>query len=92
MAEKTIDLTPKVEKITDDQLKNLQNLINEVNNVQLSIGQLETQKAKLLGGVSQLEGKLKEMQDELEKEYGKVTVNIQDGSIKPIEDEADKKD
>jgi hypothetical protein len=92
MAEKTIDLAPKVEKITDDQLKNLQNLINEVNNVQLSIGQLEVQKAKLLGGVSQLEGKLKEMQDELEKEYGKVTVNIQDGSIKPIEDEADKKD
>ena len=92
MAEKTIDLTPKVEKITEDQLKNLQNLINEINKVQLSIGQLEVQKAKLLGGVNQLEGKLKEMQDELEKEYGKVTVNIQDGSIKPIEDEADKKD
>ena len=92
MAEKTIDLTPKVEKITEDQLKNLQNLINEINKVQLSIGQLEVQKAKLLGGVNQLEDKLKEMQDELEKEYGKVTVNIQDGSIKPIEDEADKKD
>ena len=92
MAEKTIDLTPKVEQITEDQLKNLQNLINEINKIQLSIGQLEVQKAKLLGGVDQLEGKLKEMQDELEKEYGKVTVNIQDGSIKPIEDEADKKD
>tara|TARA_R110001592_G_scaffold118457_1_gene320889 strand:+ start:764 stop:1042 length:279 start_codon:yes stop_codon:yes gene_type:complete len=92
MAEKTIDLTPKVEQITEDQLKNLQNLINEINKIQLSIGQLEVQKAKLLGGVNQLEGKLKEMQDELEKEYGKVTVNIQDGSIKPIEDEADKKD
>jgi len=91
MAEKTIDLTPKVEQITEDQLKNLQNLINEINKIQLSIGQLEVQKAKLLGGVNQLEGKLKEMQDELEKEYGKVTVNIQDGSIKPIEDEADKK-
>ena len=92
MAEKTIDLTPKVEQITEDQLKNLQNLINEINKIQLSIGQLEVQKAKLLGGINQLEGKLKEMQDELEKEYGKVTVNIQDGSIKPIEDEADKKD
>ena len=92
MAEKTIDLTPKVEQITEDQLKNLQNLINEINKIQLSIGQLEVQKAKLLSGVNQLEGKLKEMQDELEKEYGKVTVNIQDGSIKPIEDEADKKD
>jgi hypothetical protein len=92
MAEKTIDLTPKVEQITEDQLKNLQSLINEINKIQLSIGQLEVQKAKLLGGINQLEDKLKEMQDELEKEYGKVTVNIQDGSIKPIEDEADKKD
>tara|TARA_R110001599_G_scaffold290623_1_gene493595 strand:- start:235 stop:519 length:285 start_codon:yes stop_codon:yes gene_type:complete len=90
--EEVIDLAPTVEKITDEQLKDLQGLIGQINNAQLSIGQLETQKAGVLQGVGELQGKLKSMQDELEKEYGKVSVNIQDGTFKAIEDEADKED
>jgi hypothetical protein len=36
---------------------------------------------------------LKNLQDELEKEHGKVNINITDGTITPIEDvEADTKD
>ena len=90
--EEVIDLAPTVEKITDEQLKDLQGLIGQINNAQLSIGQLETQKAGVLQGVGELQGKLKSMQDELEKEYGKVSVNIQDGTFMAIEDEADKED
>jgi hypothetical protein len=93
MAEKTIDLTPKPDKITDEQLQNLQSLLNEINKNQLSIGQLETQKAGIIEGVSQLQLKLREIQASLEEEYGKVSVNIQDGSISELpQDEADKKD
>ena len=90
--EEVIDLAPTVEKITDEQLKDLQGLIGQINNAQLSIGQLETQKAGVLQGIGELQGKLKLMQDSLEEEYGKVSVNIQDGTFKAIEDEADKKD
>jgi len=90
--EEVIDLAPSVDKITDEQLKELQGLVGQINNIQLSIGQLETQKAGMLQGVGELQLKLKDTQASLEKEYGKVSVNIQDGSIKPIEDEADKKD
>jgi hypothetical protein len=90
--EEVIDLAPAVDKITDEQLKELQGLVGQINNIQLSIGQLETQKAGMLQGVGELQLKLKDTQASLEKEYGKVSVNIQDGSIKPIEDEADKKD
>jgi hypothetical protein len=93
MAEKTIDLTPKADKITDEQLKELQSLVNEINKSQLSIGQLETQKSIMLEGVSQLQSKLRGMQSSLEEEYGQVSVNIQDGSISELpQDEADKKD
>lgn len=93
MAEKTIDLTPKADKITDEQLQDLQSLLNEINKNQLSIGQLETQKAGILEGVGQLQLKLREIQASLEEEYGKVSVNIQDGSISELpQDEADKKD
>jgi hypothetical protein len=93
MAEKTIDLTPKADKITDEQLQELQSLLNEINKNQLSIGQLETQKANIIEGVGQLQLKLREIQASLEEEYGKVSVNIQDGSISELpQDEADKKD
>ena len=93
MAEKTIDLTPKPDKITDEQLQNLQSLLNEINKNQLSIGQLETQKAGIIEGVGQLQLKLREIQASLEEEYGKVSVNFQDGSISELpQDEADKKD
>lgn len=87
MAKKTNDL-----KITDEQLKSLQELVNQINQAQLSVGQLETQKAGMMAAIGDLQMKLKAMQDDLEKEYGAVTVNIQDGSIKELEDESDKKD
>ena len=90
--EEVIDLAPEMDKITDEQLKDLQGIIGQINNVQLSVGQLETQKAGMMQGIGELQEKLKSMQDALEKEYGKVTVNIQDGTIKEIEDESDKKD
>jgi hypothetical protein len=93
MSEKTIDLSPKADKITDEQLQELQSLLNEINKNQLSIGQLETQKAGIIEGVGQLQLKLREIQASLEEEYGKVSVNIQDGSISELpQDEADKKD
>jgi hypothetical protein len=93
MAEKTIDLTPKADKITDEQLQELQSLLNEINKNQLSIGQLETQKAGIIEGVGQLQLKLRKIQSSLEEEYGQVSINIQDGSISELpQDEADKKD
>jgi hypothetical protein len=93
MAEKTIDLTPKPDKITEEQLQGLQSLLNEINKNQLSIGQLETQKAGIIEGIGQLQVKLREIQNSLEEEYGQVSINIQDGSISELpQDEADKKD
>ena len=93
MVEKTIDLTPKADKITDEQLQELQSLLNEINKNQLSIGQLETQKAGIIEGIGQLQVKLREIKASLEEEYGQVSINIQDGSISELpQDEADKKD
>tara|TARA_B110000459_G_scaffold9935_1_gene10138 strand:- start:4594 stop:4875 length:282 start_codon:yes stop_codon:yes gene_type:complete len=90
--EKLVDLAPKAEKITEEQLKELQGLIGQINQAQMNVGQLETQKAGVMAGIGDLQMKLKSMQDSLEEEYGKVTVNIQDGSIKELEDAPDTKD
>ncbi len=91
--EKLVDLAPKLDKISDEQLKSLQGLVGQINNSQLNIGQLETQKAVMLQGVAELQVKLKDMQGSLEEEYGQVSVNIQDGSISELpQDETNKKD
>lgn len=79
------------EKITEEQLKSIQDLVGQINNGQLQIGQLETQKHALLHQIAEVQKILKDNQDELEKEYGKVNVNIQDGTITPIEEEGDVK-
>ena len=75
------------DKITEEQLKSIQDLVGQINNGQLQIGQLETQKHALLHQIAEVQKMLKDNQDELEKEYGKVNVNIQDGTITPIEEE-----
>jgi hypothetical protein len=89
MAKKTEDL-----KITDEQLKGLQGLVAQINNAQLSVGQLETQKTGMMTAIGELQMKLKTVQASLEEEYGQVSVNIQDGTITeiPTQDESDTKD
>jgi len=41
----------------------------------------------LLHQIAEVQKGLKDMQDKLEEEYGKVNVNITDGTIAPIEEE-----
>jgi len=83
----------KPEKISEEQLKKVQDVINNINKAQLDVGILETKKHNLLHHVSILQEQIGEMQVEFEKEYGTSDVNIQDGSINyPENGETDKKD
>ena len=77
-------------KITDEQLKQLQEQVNTINQNQLQIGNLETQKHTLIHNGVELQNQLREIQDELEKEYGKVTVNISTGEYEDIKEEESK--
>ena len=92
--EKVVDLKPKAEKITDEQLKKVQDTVNNMNRSQLEIGSMELRKHDLLHGIAGLRDELTVLQKEFEKEYGTFDVNIQDGTINyPKENgEADKKD
>ena len=74
-------------KITEFQLKELQEIVNRINNAQLNLGQSESQKYALLQGIQGLQKQLLEKQKSLQEEYGDVNINIQDGSITPREDE-----
>ena len=74
-------MSEEVKKITDKELEEIQGFVNQINRGQLSIGQLETQKHALLHQMAEVQGSLKECQNKLEKEYGKVNVNITDLSL-----------
>jgi len=83
--EKVVDLKPT--SITEDQLKGIQNLVAPINQAQMELGRIETRKHSVLHEVSELQKLLGEKQAELEKEYGKVNINIQDGAIEYLDDE-----
>ena len=52
----------KPEKITDEQLKEVQTVINNINRAQLEIGTMETKKHNLLHHISVSQEKLGELQ------------------------------
>ena len=83
--EKVVDLKP--EKINDEQLKKVQDLINAINRGQLELGTIETRKHMMLHQISGIQEQLSGMQKEFEDQYGTFDINIQDGTINYKEDE-----
>ena len=79
--QKVVDLKPKAEKITDEQLKKVQTIIDNINRLQLQIGIAETRKHNLLHNIAGVQDELTLMQAEFEKEYGTWDIIIQDGVI-----------
>mgnify|MGYP000117634761 FL=1 len=86
-----VDLKPKNDKLTEKELKSIQDIVRLINNCQMQIGGLETQKFDAISKLKRFQSELNKVQLELEDKYGKVSVNVQDGSIKPEQDEIDKK-
>jgi len=83
----------EVLKVTEDELKSLQEIVGSMNGATTRVGQIENQKHMVLHDLSLMRTDLMKLQSELEATYGKVDVNIQDGTINVREDvEADTKD
>jgi len=75
-------------KLSEVELKELQEVIGKINEVQMQIGGLELQKHELilLGGAAKLA--LGETQKKLEETYGQVSIDIQNGEIKENESDS----
>ena len=71
----------KPEKITDEQLKKVQDTVNNINRAQLEIGSIELKKHEMMHQIAGLRDELTLLQGEFEKEYGTFDINIQDGTI-----------
>ena len=72
-------------KIKEEQLTKIQDQQKELNAILHEVGALEAQKHGLLhkfGGINQ---EVEELKSELEKEYGAININIEDGTYTEIE-------
>jgi len=79
--EKIVDLKAKPEKITDEQLKKVQESVSNMNRVQLEIGSMEVRKHEMMHNLAGLRDELTVLQKEFEKEYGTFDIDIQTGTI-----------
>ena len=87
-----VDFT-KPERVTEEQLKKIQDQVKRINNFQMEVGIIETKKHALLHQIGSIQNEILETQEELQKEYGTSDVNINDGTINyPANGEADKID
>lgn len=74
-------------KITQEQLEELQGYVGKLNNAASQIGNLEMQKHQIQHAAAEIQNDLNKFQQKLKEKYGDVQINIQDGTFKPIEEE-----
>ena len=68
-------------KIKEEQLSRVQGIQKELSETLNAIGYLESQKHALLHKIKSIN------EEDLEAEYGEVTINVEDGSYTVIEKE-----
>ena len=74
-------------KITQEQLEKVSNQNKQLEDTVIEIGILESKKHALLHRVAELNKVLEEYKQELEKEYGKISIDLKTGEYTKIEKE-----
>ena len=77
--EKVLDLKP--EKISEEELTELQRIVSAINRLQFDIGTLEAQKHGALHALFEGNEKLNEIQSKFNEKYVYNNINIGDGTI-----------
>ena len=74
-------------KIKEDQLKKIQEQQSAVTKILNEVGYLEANKHGLLHELAGVNQQIEDFKGELEKEYGAVNINLEDGTYTAIEKE-----
>tara|TARA_R100001163_G_C4974530_1_gene133134 strand:- start:308 stop:550 length:243 start_codon:yes stop_codon:yes gene_type:complete len=77
----------KPEKLKEDELKKIQEFVSKLNEGNLQVGILENQKLNVLMQVNSIQEEFNKYQKEIEDTYGKVSINIEDGTLSEIKSE-----
>tara|TARA_R110002020_G_scaffold40776_4_gene120374 strand:+ start:4340 stop:4651 length:312 start_codon:yes stop_codon:yes gene_type:complete len=84
----------KPEKVTEQELQEIQALVNDINHLTMQVGRVENQKHGFLHRLAGVNDEMMLTQEKLKKQYGTNDVNIADGTINYQEEngEVNKKD
>ena len=85
--QKVVDLAPKVEKITKEELTALQALARDFESHYRELGILDVRKHALNHNVQKIQVAMEEMQLKLKDTYGDVDIDITNGEIKESSNE-----
>lgn len=80
-----------MKKVTKKELENIQAQQGELNTLHFNVGALELRKLKLVNQIEVLSKQVDDLKKKLEKKYGSVNINLENGEITPIENEQDNK-
>jgi len=84
-------MSEEIKKVKEEDLKKIQENQNQMAQVINQVGAIEAQKQDLLAQVPAIRKAMDELKVELEKEYGKVSINLVDGTYEEIPEETLKK-
>ena len=76
--------------ITKEQLKTVVDQQSKLNEILRTLGVLDVQKINLHDKVKDVSSEIEATKKELEEEYGKINIDLKDGSYTDIEEEDDK--
>ena len=71
----------KPEKVNEEELKQIQALVNNINQLTMQVGRAENQKHGFLHKLAGVNDEMMLTQEKLMKQYGTNDVNITDGTI-----------
>ena len=78
-------MAKKEMKITDEQLEQVRAQQSVKARIINDVGVLEAQKHDLLNALTNVMQKTSETAQELEEQYGKININLEDGSYEVVE-------
>ena len=84
---KTIKLNQMENKITEEELKNLQESQAKMNQALSQVGLVETQKHSLIHSINELNKELEVTKRTLEEKYGSININLENGSYEEVKKE-----
>ena len=76
-------------KITKEELASIVDLNSKLKQIQLELGRLELVKADTLDAFKQTMEEFNGVKVELTKNYGNITVNLEDGTYEEVVEEAE---
>jgi hypothetical protein len=77
----------EVAKLTEEELKAVQELVSLIRRGENAVGALEVQKSSMLSEIKEIQDKLNEQRVALEEKYGQIEINLETGEYTVVDSE-----